>query len=50
MHSPKKKKTSLFSNTHQTEHAQCLHMICLIRRKDGERRKAQTTFLHNADY
>ncbi|CAI9559624.1 unnamed protein product, partial [Staurois parvus] len=28
---PRKKK-NIFSNTHQIEHLQCLHTICLIRR------------------
>ncbi|CAI9619918.1 unnamed protein product [Staurois parvus] len=30
MHSPKKKKPL---NSHQTEHVQCLHTICLIWKK-----------------
>ncbi|CAI9545084.1 unnamed protein product [Staurois parvus] len=52
MHSPKKKK-NLSSNTHQTEHVHVTtDSVCIMwsfEQEEGQRRKDQTAFLHNAE-
>ncbi|CAI9534568.1 unnamed protein product [Staurois parvus] len=54
MHSSKKKKKNLSSNTHQTEHVHVtMDSVCLIRwtfeQEEGQRKQDQSAFLHNAE-
>ncbi|CAI9549621.1 unnamed protein product [Staurois parvus] len=52
MHSPKKKK-NLSSNTQQTENVHgAVDSVCIrwsFEQEEGQRRKDQTAFLHNAE-